>query len=88
MGPKKGRRVRKIRVPTETRTEFEFRDAAADIQRRREENEREEAMTVEMTLSAEEGVAKKLRWVTLKWTQRLGEERAHLYHNPDTRTGI
>ena len=38
MGPKKGRRnVKKIEVPTDTSTEFELGDTAADIQRRREE---------------------------------------------------
>ena len=37
MIPKKDRRVRKIEVPTDTPTEFELGDTAADIQRRREE---------------------------------------------------
>ena len=32
MGPKKGRRVRKIKVPTGTPTEFEFGNMVADIQ--------------------------------------------------------
>ena len=36
--PKKGRRVRKIEVPTNTSTEFVLEDMAADIQRRRGEN--------------------------------------------------
>ena len=41
MGPKKGRRaVRKIGVPTETPTEVELGDTAADIQRRRENRDR------------------------------------------------
>ena len=34
MGPKKGRRMRKIEIPTDTPTEFELGDRAADIQRR------------------------------------------------------
>ena len=39
MGPKKGRRVRKIEVPKNKPTEFE--DTAADIQRREERKHRE-----------------------------------------------
>ena len=40
MGPKMGRKnVRKIEIPTDTPTEFEFGDTVADIQRRREEIE-------------------------------------------------
>ena len=39
MGPKKGRRVRKIDTPTE----FELGDRAADIQRRWEEREARES---------------------------------------------
>ena len=46
MGQKKGRRVRKIKVPTDSVPEFELGETAVDIQRRREEREarkREEA---------------------------------------------
>ena len=40
MCPKKGRRnVRKVEIPTDTPTEFELGDTAADIQRQREEKE-------------------------------------------------
>ena len=39
MGPKKGRRVRKINVPTDTPTEFELGDTAADIQMTEERQE-------------------------------------------------
>ena len=39
MGPKKGRRVRKIEVPNVNVPEFELRDTAADIQWRRQERE-------------------------------------------------
>ena len=46
MGPKKGRRVRKIEVPTVTPTEFKLGDTAADIHRRRRE-EREVRERVE-----------------------------------------
>ena len=42
MDPKKDRRVRKIEVPTDSVLEFELRDTAADIQRRREEKEARE----------------------------------------------
>ena len=45
MGPKKGRRVRKIEVPTGSVPEFELGDTETDIQLRREERkarEREE----------------------------------------------
>ena len=37
MGPKKGRRVRKIEAPTDSVSEFELGDTAADIEQRREE---------------------------------------------------
>ena len=46
MDPKKGRRVRKIEVPTDSVPEFELGDTAADIKQRRQEREtraREEA---------------------------------------------
>ena len=69
MGSKKGRRVRKIEVPTDTPTEFELRDTAANIQRREErearkreeeaQKQREEARMEETTHSAEEGVVEK-----------------------------
>ena len=39
MGPKKGRKVRKIEVPTDSVPEFELGDTAADIQQRRQERE-------------------------------------------------
>ena len=43
MGPKKvERNVRKTKVPTDTPTEFELGDTAADIQRRREKREQGE----------------------------------------------
>ena len=42
-GPKKARRnVRKIEVPTDTPTEYELGDTAADIQRKREEGKQRE----------------------------------------------
>ena len=75
MEPKKARRaVVKIEIPTDTPTDFELGDTAADLQREREEIEqrereeearkqqrekREEAMREETTHSAEEGVAEK-----------------------------
>ena len=70
MGPKKGRRVRKIEVPTDTPTEFELGDTATDIQRIRGESEarereeetqkqRVEPRRVDTTHSAEEGVTEK-----------------------------
>ena len=42
MGPKKGRRVRKIEVSTDTPTVFELGYMAAGIQGRREEREARE----------------------------------------------
>ena len=42
MGSKKGRKVRKIEVPTDSVPEFELGDTAVDIQRRREEREARE----------------------------------------------
>ena len=69
MGPKNGRRVRKIKVPTDSITKFELGDIAADIQQRREEREarkvrrhraeeaRVEEATMEETHQQKEGVA-------------------------------
>ena len=42
MIPKKGRRVRKIKIPTDKPIEFELGDMAAHIQKRREEKEARE----------------------------------------------
>ena len=39
MGSKKGRRVRKIDIPTDSGPEFELGDTAADIQWRRDERQ-------------------------------------------------
>ena len=41
MGPKKGRRVRKIEVSTDSVPEFELGDTAADIQQKKERVARE-----------------------------------------------
>ena len=41
MGPKNGRRVRKIEVPTDSVPEFELGDTAADIHCREEREARE-----------------------------------------------
>ena len=71
MGPKKGRRERKIEVPTDSVPKFELGDTAADIQRRREQweaREREDAQQqqqseeearAEETHSQQEAVAEK-----------------------------
>ena len=71
MGPKEGRRVRKIDVPTDTPLELELGDTVADIQQReREEREarereeepqkqRKEAWMEETTHSARDRVAEK-----------------------------
>ena len=74
-GPKKGRRVKKIEISTESVPEFELGDTVADIQQRREEREaremeeaqqqrqreeaRREEARVEKTHSQNEGVAEK-----------------------------
>ena len=71
MGPKKGRRVRKIEVPTHSVPEFELGDTAANIKRGREEREvsereeaqqqqqREEETREEESYSQEEGQPEK-----------------------------
>ena len=70
MGPKKGRRLREIEVPTESVPEFELGDTATYIQQRREEREarereeeaqkqRKEEARREETHWQEEGVAEK-----------------------------
>ena len=97
MGPNKGRRVRKIEIPTDSVHEFEL----GDIQRRREERvarEREESQqqieekarreeaTAEETHSQDEVVAGKgpgQRKMTVK--QRVEERQDHHSHN--TRRG-
>ena len=57
MGNRKSRRVSKMEVPTDTPTEFELGDTAADIQRRREESEvREEGRGTETDGGIQEGV--------------------------------
>ena len=43
MGPKKDRRVRKIKVPNDSVPEFELGDTATNIQWRREEREARES---------------------------------------------
>ena len=42
MGPRKGRRMRKIEFPRDTPTEFELGDTATDIQRKKEGREERE----------------------------------------------
>ena len=46
MGPKKGRRVRKIEVPTDSVPKFDLGDTAVDIQRRRDERKARTEETV------------------------------------------
>ena len=52
MGPKKGRRMRKIEVSTDT--QFEFRDTAADIQRREEQGTERVVGSTETTEGGQE----------------------------------
>ena len=70
MGPKKGRRVRKIEVPTDSVPESELGDTVTEIHWSREERkakereeeahkQREEARREESTNSPEEGAAEK-----------------------------
>ena len=98
MDPKKGRRVRKIEVPTDTSTKFELGDTAAFIQRRREEREareREEAKREKTTHSAEEGVAKKCARTDRSHTEmdtevggEVGRSQAHSRHKKRHMTNI
>ena len=58
MVPNRGRRVRKIEVPTDNVPEFELGDTVADIQRRREKSEdreMEEAQQQTEKAAREEG---------------------------------
>ena len=102
MGPKKGRRVRKIDVSTESVTEFEFGDTPADIQQRRlerEAREREEAQhrreeetrrwesRAEETHLHEEGVADKKGPGQRKVTLKQRLEERLDHHRHDTRYG-
>ena len=82
MGPKKGRKMRVIEIPTDIPSGFELGDKTAEFQRRRGERgqrEREEAQRqqreeggqeVENTLSRE-GIGQ-------KWTQKVKERWTHL----------
>ena len=87
MGPKKGRRVRKIEVSTDSVPESVLGDTAVDIQQRREKREareREEAQKpMEEEARVEETHSSNPRKVTQK--QRLEERWYH--HSHDTRRG-
>ena len=79
MGPKKGRRVRKIEVFTDIPTEFELGDEAADIQTSREDRqqrEREEEARKQQMDEWEREEARMLettqKGVTQKWIHRVG----------------
>ena len=85
MGPKKGRRVRKIKVPTDSVPEFELSDTVTDIQRMREEREERER---EEQAQKREGKSRREEArrdeATLK--QRLEERQEHHnHHTQDTR---
>ena len=54
MGPKKGRRVRKLEVPTESVPKFELGDTAADIQWRRQEREATERVAREREVAEQQ----------------------------------
>ena len=89
MGPKKGRRVRKIEVFTDSVPEFELGDTAADIQQRKAEREarqreeaqkqreqearREEEARMEETHSQEEEVAETRPRTERSETEARGE---------------
>ena len=78
MGPKKGRRMEKIDVPTDSVSEFELGDTAADIQWRRQDREarereetqqqqqweeaRREEARAEESNTQEEGIPEKRPW--------------------------
>ena len=77
-------------MPTDTPTEFELGDMAADMQRRREEREareREEKAQIQRQEARrptnEQGQTK----VTQKWIQWVEEGRVHLNRIQDTRRG-
>ena len=101
MGPKKGRRVRKIEVPMGNVPEFELGDTAADIQQKRQEmevREREEAQQQreeeaswrqewrKHTGKRRELQKKGTKQIKMTLKQRLLEERSD-HHSHDTRRG-
>ena len=55
-------RIRKIEVPTDTPTEFELGDTAADIQKRREEREKREGEEDSQKQQREEREREEARW--------------------------
>ena len=72
------RNVRKIEVPTDTPTEFELGDTAADIQRRREEATRVETSQ----LHTDEGLAKKTRgWRSLHISVAIQAQERPFYEH-------
>ena len=54
MGPKKGRRVRRIQVPTDSVREFELRHTVADIQWRKQEGGQREGTGTKMATEGEQ----------------------------------
>ena len=83
MGPKKGRRVRKIEVPTDTQSLSWGYGCRYTVEDGGEEGKRKGGRGTETEGRSEKRQIK----VTQKWTQRLEERRAHLNHNPGTRRG-
>ena len=93
IGPKKGRKnVRKIKVPTDTPTEFELGDTAADTQMRRKSRGgggmpgrwKLHSHTQRREWPKQD---QDLRGVAVKWTQ-ADEGRAHFNHNLGARKDI
>ena len=82
MGPKKGRRVRKIEVPTDKVPEFELGDSGREASER-EEARREEARKDEAS-HLPEGVAEKRSRTDKSDTETEVEER---WEHHDTRRG-
>ena len=73
MDPKKGRRnMRKIDVPTDTPTEFDLGDTAADIQRKREEREQSEKGGGRETTEVKEGGSQEGGNFTITHTEPSG----------------
>ena len=62
MGPKKGRRVRKIEVPTENVPEFELGDTVADIQQRRDDKEARESKEAQVQQQKKRQGGRRQEW--------------------------
>ena len=86
MGPKKGRRVRKIEVPTDSVPEFELLDTAADIQQRRQDREARERDEVQQQQQREQKARKEEARAEESHSQEEGQKKRPRTQRSETET--